>query len=275
MKRHLSPLFLHFGILLLGSFGANQVPAQTDAKTIQFLRKLSLYYYCPSREGLKGFSCDMTLTVSDVYKQSLIDIGVDKTIAKALDGQKFFVSGSRTGKSTVSWIPPTPTGNTTFDSGLKEQAESVQGNLESLIDNWVDNVFRPLFYDATFNQDCSVSNYVDGFFVDVKTNDGSDLRGFFDKKARQTKILMIKNGKTIASGITVYGSVPKGFLLYSMEMDMPAMELHEEDHYFYAPVGKYYFPKKATKELRLGKMFRKGSTLTLETTSYNLTQSFP
>jgi hypothetical protein len=265
MKKIISFFFLSY-------LASIPLQAQTDPQTAQFLRKLNLYYYCPSREGLKGFSCVLTLSVSEIYKQSLENLGNSKNLMDALDGQKFNLTITTDGKRVFTPIEPLPSGDLNFDSQLKKQLNDIVNDFNPVFDTWTADVFKPGFDEATLtHQICTLKKIEGGFVVDQKANDGSDLEMFFDTKGKQGRALGISNnGTTLLEMFFGYSSGPRGYQLDFYQGIMKKMILYEAEHLTYEPVGKYILPKTITKEIMFGNMFEKGSALTIDFSNYQL-----
>jgi hypothetical protein len=245
--------------------------AQTDPKTVQFLKKLNLYFYCPSREGLKGFSCDITVTTSPVFKQNLLDLGVDQKLVDALDGQKLTLTVMADGKSTIGVPAPAPSGDPHFDAQIAEQANNFKKNLEPVVNTWVGNVFLPYFDEGSFKNHCTVTNGPNGFTVEEKTvNDGSVLDMEFDSKAKLNKFTAAKNGVTLLVMTDTYSSQPKGYQLDAYSGEMPKLNLKETDSFIYGNFSGFILPLRVVKQAEMPPVFKTGTALTYEFSHYRL-----
>jgi|GEM_PF-2827855 len=259
--------FLSAAILM-----ASSASAETNPQTAQFLRKLNLYYYCPSREGLKGLTCDLTVHASAIYKKSLNDLGCPEKITAALDGQKLTFTLTSDGKGKLALVDPTPSGDAAYDSNLKEQLTNIVKNFDPVLQTWTDDVFKPGFDEETLTKaDCSVVNKAHGFIVEQMDGDGSGLKVTFDEKAKRVQAIGVtKAGKVLVTMKLYYSNTPKGYQLDGYWASVPKMNFIETDHFEYQPVGNFTLPKAATKEFQFGEMFEKGSTVTLDFSNYQL-----
>ncbi len=258
-------------LMILGL--ARPLWAQTDDKTAQFLKKLNLSYYCPSREGLKGFTCDLTVSVSEVYKKDLMGLGVDAKLAKALDGQKLTLSVTADGQYTLDTVTPKPSGDAHFDSELNLQLAHIRKDLQSVIETWVNDVFEPGFDGDSFNNDFTVVNGPNGFTVEEKIiQDGSLLKMDYGPKSRLEKMTVIKNGAILLIMNLSYSLQPKGYQMDSYSGDVPKMNLRESDTFTYGSVGGYRLPLRIVKEVQLPPTLQKGASITCDFSNYSLSQ---
>lgn len=245
--------------------------AQTDPNTVQFLKKLNLYYYCPSREGLKGFTCVITVTTSPEYKQNLLNLGADQKLVDALDGQKLTLTVTVDGKSTVGVKAPPFNGDRHFELQVMEQVVNFKKNLEPVVNTWVGNVFRPFFNEDSFKNTCTATNGPNGFTIEEKSvNDGSVVDMEFDSKAKMGKVTVAKNGVTLLTMNNNYSSQAKGYQLDAYTGDMPSMNLKEVDSFTYGDVAGFILPMKVVKQAEMPPMFKKGTSLTYEFSNYQL-----
>jgi hypothetical protein len=245
--------------------------AQTDPTTVQFLKKLNLYYYCPSREGLKGFTCDITVTTSPVYKQNLLDMGADQKLVDALDGQKLTLTVTADGKGIIGVPTPTPSGDPHFDAQVMEQVNNFKKNLGSVVESWVGNVYMPFFNEGSFKDSCTVTNGINGFTVKEKAvNDGSVMDIEFDSKAKLNKVTASKNGVTLLVMNETYSNQAKGYQLDAYSGEMPNMGLNEADSFTYGNVAGFTLPLKVVKQVEMSPMLKKGTALTYEFSHYRL-----
>jgi hypothetical protein len=245
--------------------------AQTDSKTAQFLKKLNLYYYCPSREGLKGFTCDITVTTSAVYKQNLLDMGADQKLVDALDGQKLTLTVTADGKDTIGVSTPTPSGDSHFDAQVMEQGNNFKKNLQSVVDTWVGNVYMPYFDERSFSNSYTVTNGPNGFTVEEKNlKDGSVVDIEFDSNAKLNKCSVSKNGVSLLVMNDIYSNQAKGYQLDAYSGDAPNFNLKEADSFTYGNVAGFTLPLKIVKQAEMPPMFKKGTALTYEFSHYRL-----
>lgn len=264
---------LTFLALVLFLFPRSLYPA-TDAKTADFLRKLNKYYYCVSREGLSGFICEGTLTVSSVYKRNLIDLGVEPKVIAALDGQKIKLFISHGEKPHLEWVVPIESFPSAFKKELESQVQNAIKYLQEPINSWYGGVFEPAYTeDDMRSRVCSVSTTQKGFVVVQKAEDGSEVKMFYDQKAKQYEVKASKNGKELISAEAEFISGPSGFYLSVLNFKVSVMDLLEKDHFTYQNVGKFFLLKSLVKEIQFGKVLRKGSSLTLQFDDYVLQKS--
>ncbi len=245
--------------------------AETDPQTVQFLKKLNLYYYCPSREGLKGFTCDLTVSVSEGYKKSLMGLGVDAKLAKALDGQKLTLSVAADGKYTLDTVTPVPSGDVHFDSELNLQLAHIRKDLQSVIETWVNDVFEPGFDQDSFNNDCTVVKGPNGFTVEETIlQDGSLLKMDYDSKSKLEKITAVKNGTALLIMKLSYSPQPNGYQMDSYSGEMPKMKLSESDTFTYGSVEGYRLPLRVVKKVQMPPTLEEGTSITCDFSNYSL-----
>jgi hypothetical protein len=245
--------------------------AQTDPTTVQFLKKVNLYFYCPSREGLKGFACEITVTTSPVYKQNLLDMGADQRLVDTLDGQKLTLTVTADGKGIIGVPAPVTSGNPRFDAEVLEQVNNFKKNLQSVVDTWVGNVFMPFFNEDSFKNRCTVTNGPNGFTVEDKNvNDGSIADMEFDSKAKLNKFTVSKNGMVLLVMNNTYSNQPKGYQLDAYTGDAPKMNFNEADSFTYENVAGFTLPLRIVKQAEMPPMFKEGTALTYDFSHYQL-----
>lgn len=259
-------------VVLVLWMALTEVSAQTktDTKTIEFLKKLDLFYYCPSREGLKDFTCDLVCTTSQTYKDSLYKLGCDAKVLAALDGHIIKLTVGQSNKYKLNVMLPPKSADPDFDAKIKEQLTDIAKNLDPVIDTWNGDVFQPMYGPDDFKMESSVTLTDDGFVLRRTAKDGSILESYFDKQTKMTRVVGTKNGATIITITYDYFWGPRGFVLNSYSADMPAMNFFEADHFTYGKAGNYWLPLKIVKEVQMGKMFQPGSAITCDVTNYHL-----
>lgn len=252
--------------------GALPLAAQTATKTIEFLQKVDLSYYCLGREGLKGFTCDLTVSVSDVYKKHLTDSGMDPKSAAAIDGQKLTLAVHPDGKWDLALVPPASSGDVTLDAQLQVEMGDVKKNLASVVDTWVNDVFKPIFGQEDFTKsDCTVVQGPEGFIVEQRIKaDGSLLRTQFDPRSKVLNLAGTNAGVTLLTVSFNYSAGEKGYQLDDYSAHMPKVNYTESDHFVYEKAGGYDLPARLTKEMELPPTIPRGTSLTVEFSNYRL-----
>ncbi|HJT22941.1 MAG TPA: hypothetical protein VJ873_00075, partial [bacterium] len=224
-------------------------------------------------EGLKSFTCDLTVSVSDVYKKNLLDLGADQKLVDALDGHKMLLSVLTGGKNHITVVKPAPTGDSNFDDELKRQLLNIAENLKPVVDTWVGDVFKPGFDEDSFKNDCTVTNGSSGFtVVERNAHDGSILRMDYDPQAKLSKVTGMKNGITLLTVETNYSLQTKGYQLDSYSSDMSKANLVEADSFYYGNVGGFILPMRIVKRAEMPPMVKKGTSITFDFSNYRLNQ---
>lgn len=266
MNKFIAYLFLAWLII-------SPVRAETDPKTIEFLKKLNLYYYSPGREGLRGFTCDLKVTTSQTYKDSLYKAGCDRKILAALDGQVIQLTFAVNGKKHYHILSPKKTGDSVFDDGLKEQLTNITKNLDPILTTLDGDFFQPLFGPKEFKGNNTVTSTVDGFVVREKAKDGSLLEMTFGGNAKMTNLVFTKNDQTLMTFSLDYSWGNKGYMLNGYSANMPSMNFIETDRFIYAQVGSYLLPVRIVKAGQLANFFLPGSSITFDASHFRLMES--
>jgi hypothetical protein len=152
-------------VLLFILLAARPAHAGTDQKTVDFLKKLDLYYYCPGREGLKGFTCDLKVTTSPLYKDSLFKLGCAAKVLAALDGRIIRLTFNINGKRNLNVVLPKKSADSAFDDSPKEQMLNIAKNLDPVLKTLDGDVFQPLYGLNDFKGNCTVASTADGFVL--------------------------------------------------------------------------------------------------------------
>lgn len=240
--------------------------AISEPRVVDFLKKLNKYYYCQSREGLKGYICDFTVTVSDSYCQSLLNLGEDPKVVAVLNGQKGKLTLRLNGKSDCHLNGAASSGDKRFDKALDEELLNIGKNMQPVLNTWFENAFKPIYNEASFKRDCTVTNGPDGFTVEEKYDDDFIQRQEYGRDAKLKRIVGIRYGKTILSMDFNYSAGPKGYLLDSYTG--AGAGVTETDQFTYGTVGGYFLPTRIVKTGQFAQILN--GTITLDFSNFRL-----
>jgi hypothetical protein len=265
MKR--SPLL---SALLLGL--ALPLGAQTDPQTVDFLKQLDLKYYCPSREGLKGFTCDVTLALSDTFKKELLDKGADRRMVDTLDGHKVALSVDRDGKWNLQAAATAPTGDTDLDAQIGRKLEEFKKDLGMVVDTWVSDVYEPLFGVDDFTKtDTTMTKGADGFTLDQYSKvDGSTLKTDFDAGSKAVKATGFVGGAAKLTMAFDYSAQPQGYRLDGFTVNLLSDGIVDSDRVLYGKVGGYLLPLEIVRDVEGASASMKGYKVTYKFSHYKL-----
>lgn len=105
-------------LLILVGLMPRPLHADTSQKTIDFLEKLNLKYYCLNRDGLNKFSVDATITLTPEFKKLIVDDKTKPKFITALERLKFLVTCAADSAPVVTLSAPDPTGDTQLDNRI-------------------------------------------------------------------------------------------------------------------------------------------------------------
>jgi hypothetical protein len=164
---------------------------------------------------------------------------------------------------------PAPSGDRHFDAQVLEQGNNFKKNLESVVETWVGNVYKPFFNEDNFKGNCTVTNGPNGFTVEQKNvNDSSVVDMEFDSKAKLNKITATKNHVTLLVMNETYSYQAKGYQLDAYSGDMPGLNLKEADSFTYGNVAGFTLPLRVVKQAEMPPMFKNGTALTYDFSYY-------
>ncbi len=189
--------------------------ASTDAKTIEFMKKLNLYYYCLQREGLRNFTCDVAFKFPPSFKNNTVIQKRGPEWLATMEKLRCKASLSDDGTLSVTLLPPPATGDSATDQAVLSSAESFRKMALDATTSWQEAVVKTLYDERDYSGDCKVQNTADGFTVEVKKTD-SDLTGSFTPQAEETSSSGTL-GEIPVKSRNRYQSGPKGFIFIGTE----------------------------------------------------------
>lgn len=221
--------------------------AETDPKTIQFLEKLNLYDYCLSREGLKNFSCDLKLTLSDSFKEKMGENKMTPKYRKFFNNLRFSLTETSAGRSEVKLMTPMPSGDPVQDDYVSKRAASFQSLVKDIVKTWAESELKPTYDQETYAGGCKVINGTGGFDVEQTSKNGM-LTAHYDSQAKVTNVTGQMDGMKVEMKDELTPS-PKGYLLTgcSINTDKFSENLKIE----HQTIGKFRMPKIITVEMNV------------------------
>lgn len=246
--------------------------AQTDPQTIEFLKKLDLSYYCPSREGLKGFTCQVTLSLSDALQKELLDKGADRRLVDTLDGQKMTLSVDPAGKWNLQAAAPASTGDAGLDAKIAQKLEEFKKDLGMVVDTWASDVYEPLFGEDDFTKTTTtVKKGPDGFELDqLSSVDGSTLKTQFDTGSKVLKATGFVNGTAKLTMTFDYSKQPEGYRLDGFTVNLLGNGIVDTDRIVYGKVAGYDLPREIVRDVESSTASMKGYQVTYKFSGYKL-----
>ena len=202
--------------LILACLMARPLHADTSQKTIDFLEKLNLKYYCLSREGLNKFSADATITLTPEFEKLIADNKTKPKFIAAVEQIKFSVSCAAGRAPVVKFSAPAPTGDAPLDSRIRQAAGGFKQTIEGALQTWTEMTFDPINDQDTYAKDCKVHYTSDGFTVLVSGGDET-LREYFDKEGKLSEVMGMMGN--VPMDITPhYSKTAKGLLVTDYEV---------------------------------------------------------
>jgi len=191
---------------------------ETDAKTLEFLKKLNLFYYCLQREGLKNFSCDATMVLTPAFKNNAEVKKHGEAWLAAMGNLRYKISLSNEGLVSVDSTIPASTGDPKTDQSILNSTQSFQTAAKEMVTLWEDAVVKPLHDDKDFASDCKIQNTADGFTVVIDRKDGP-VTEFYDKKAQLLGGVGTMGKVTTKSQVQLTSN-PKGSVISGLKTEM-------------------------------------------------------
>jgi len=202
--------------LILASLIALPLYADTSQKTIDFLEKLNLKYYCLSREGLNKFTADAAISLTPEFEKLIADDKTKPKFIAAVEGIKFSVSCAADKAPEVTFSAPGPTGDAKLDSRIRQAASGFKQSIEGALQTWTEMAFDPINDQDTYAKDCKVHYTSDGFTVSV-SGDDETLREYFDKKGQLSEVMGIM-GNVPMDVTPHYSKTDKGLIVTDFEV---------------------------------------------------------
>lgn len=218
--------------------------AATSSSTVEFLKKLNGYYYCLSREGLKNYHCDVTLSTDAPSG------GADAAFWKVVEGMRFMVDDSTADVTSVQGFPAPGTGDAQLDGRAGKMEQILLETLKTFFQSWKSFVMEPLNDPADMEKnDLKFKKEESGFKVIEIDPSGGMFVGSFDKKGKMVEFLMQDGGsKTLVQpGFT---NSQKGYLLTSMLFK--GADIDQQFKVGYGVVDRYWLPKDLSIRVNLG-----------------------
>jgi hypothetical protein len=226
--------------------------AQTDPQTIQFLEKLNLYYYSLGREGLKQYSCELIVTLSDEAKSFFGCNLSDPREKTAYAHIRFTLRGTGDGQYQLSLVAPPASGDPSFDQTLQAKLDQFRGNVDGMVSSWVEGMVKSLHDQDNYKTGCEVKNGSHGFTVKTLGPHNGFEAGFmeyFDPQARLYKAKGKMNGVPVTEK-SEYIQSPKGYVISSDTIVMGDMSI--QTHYENQVVGRYWMPNRISTRMIQG-----------------------
>jgi hypothetical protein len=221
--------------------------AETDPQTVQFLEKLNLYSYCLSREGLKNFTCDLKLTLSNSIKVKMGENNMTPKYRKFFNNLRFSLSETSAGESEIKLITPMPSGDPVQDAYVAKKMGYFQSAVKNLIKTWAETELKPSFDQESYDHGCKVIKDTNGFDVEETNKDGY-LTVHYDSQAKVTSMAGLMNGENMEMTPELMPS-PKGFVLTGLNLKSDHLSAHLIiDH---QKVSKFRMPQKITAEMNV------------------------
>ena len=235
-------------VLLLLIISGPARPEQ-NPQILNFLKQLSLRYYCLNREGLRDFSCTMKLSLPPGFVYRFKDqlrrnnIFKGDEIVDALNGVEYQLTVSG-GKTKVLASEPASTGDEQADDIVIKEASMFGTLCEQVISIWTESTVKPFYTDEDLvQQSFAVQNGTGGFTVTENDPKGSQETEAFDAQAA-LQTVMGTSKDTSVSIHTGYAPTAKGYLLESW--DLAAGEVTNHSTITYGVVDRYWLPQKWT-----------------------------
>jgi hypothetical protein len=263
-------------VFLLGALEAPPARTETSPATLQFLKQLSLRYYCLNREGLRNFKCDMKLTIPPEFEQRIKDslqrdnnFKGDQCI-EALNEVRYVLTVSD-GKAEVIMQEPTPTGDDQVDKFVMKQGLGFGKMSEQVFQMWVGFTVVPIYGEGDFKRsDWQVQKEGDGFSIIEAGHDGSSMTSHFGSQGNLTYAAGSANQVPVS--ITAgFNPSPKGFVLGSLDLNIGEIAHHGTIQY--GVVDRYWLPQKWVFDFMIPGALAEEDQFTLEFSNYQLNEA--
>lgn len=228
------------------------VPAHADPlvrtlpQAAQFLKKLNLYYYCPNRQGLKNFKCEVHIADVDQWlagHRSTYDYDA-KNVA-VMDNLKYGLSMDKDGNVEWTFANPDKTGDYTFDNSISGRLDFWRNILHCYCAVWSGPVGLPQFRDQDVEKEYYQAVTLPTGFNVVKTHDKKVWTFSFASNAVLTGMAFVDSGKTKQSFRTDFTAGPQGLLISRVVDDEPEGKFTDTWVFQYAPQQGFQLPTSA------------------------------
>jgi hypothetical protein len=226
MKKIIFVLVLSFSATI-PSFSA------TDPQTVQFLEKLNQYYYCLSREGVKGFRGEITMTFSKERRNTYSKV-FGKKIAGLIESEKFSTSVTADGLVTINPEIKIPIDDPSDNLAVENELNSHIDIIKMTLNYWALFMLNPLNGQSNYDNGCIVENNSDGFSVLEKRGD-FETTCYYDKNAKMKIMVSKKAGRILRKKKLIFTKSSKGYVFEGIA---------DSFNYTYEKNGKYKIPRK-------------------------------
>jgi len=214
--------------ILLANFAqAKPQPAHAD-----LLLRLNRHYYCLYREGLRNLQCELTFGYwEDLKSVASRKFGPNDPRTKGLDQVKFALSYLPPGLWKFNVTPYHRVGDKKFDAKALDLIRGFQNLMRVFTLGWGGMVSNPLFNPENIEKHhCTVDQTAEGFKVSQRWKDskGKPIRFtlMFDKGEKCTRGDFAFGGYAYSLK-PVWEDYPRGWVLKSFEVDVPAQKVRE------------------------------------------------
>jgi hypothetical protein len=247
-----------------------QTDAEDEKRALQLIHSTGLSYYCPRRDGLKGFTCDASFELSDVYKKDFGSIGANPEVLAAILPQKLTVTVDGEADPIVVYIDP-PVKNekdlVQFEIGMLDK--DIQHILESCVYSWDYMIFRLPFNEDIPKDHCSVERNANSFtFTEILHPNGETIKYDLDTSFKLRSITTYRGGGRTLLQETSYSLGPLGNQLDLLRWNVFNMTVTVT--FSYKRIGNYMLPATMAESYEDGHSLSKGHAVTFEFSNYKL-----
>ncbi len=263
-------VWIIFGLWLVSGWILT-LHAETDPRAIEFIKGINERYYSPRLQGLKGFTCDVNVTFSDICKKDIMAKGTDPKVIETALGRKYSLTVDGNA------LPSVGTEGTSIDmdnllltTQMWKLDHLIENELKNCANTWFFMVFGAIFNSDVYKDDCSFEVTPTGVIrVSEKSAANGEITQFdFDQVAKLPATTTFQNGVTVSAQESSYSLTPHGYQLDSLtDHHNPLTSIFA---FTYGPVGKYTLPTQIVETDEAPPFISHGHAVTFEFSNYQL-----